>query len=74
MIFQIYLPTGTYIQTRLWLYESAMTVNVMEVDIYPSRADINKSEGLCSKLGSCKFIKKDGSATSNPNDFSRSWR
>ncbi|XP_078322917.1 uncharacterized protein LOC144622187 [Crassostrea virginica] len=72
--YKIYLPSGTYIQTRLWLYKN---VNVMEVDIFPSRADIHKSEGLCSKLGSNKLIKRDGSAapfSAQPDDFSLSWR
>ena len=74
LIFKIYLPSGTYIQTRLWLYKN---VNVMEVDIFPSRADIHKSEGLCSKLGSNKLIKRDGRAapfSAQPDDFSLSWR
>lgn len=68
------MPTGTYVQTRL---QKVFGVNVMEVDIFPSRADIDKSEGLCSKLGSKKLIKRDGkieSATHNPDVFSLSWR
>lgn len=69
-IFQIYLPSGTYIQTRLWVNNG---VNVIEVDISPSRSDVHQSEGLCSKLGSNKLIKRDGS-TASPNEFTLSWR
>lgn len=71
------MPTGTYVQTRLWLYKDE---NVMEVDIFPSRADIGNSEGLCSKLGSNQLFKRDGSADPNdlnlhqPDTFSLSWR
>lgn len=69
------MPTGTYVQTRLWLYQGK---NVMEVDIFPSRADIGKSEGLCSRLGSGKkLFKRDGSLETNssyPKTFSLSWR
>lgn len=69
------MPTGTYVQTRLWLYKGK---NVMEVDIFPSRADIGKSEGLCSKLGSKKrLFKRDGTEETysfHPNTFSLSWR
>lgn len=68
------MPTGTYVQTRLWFKYGA---NVMEVDIYPSRADIDTSEGLCSKLGSRKLIKRDKSEepySYHPNTFSLSWR
>lgn len=69
------MPSGTYVQTRLWLYNDK---NVMEIDIFPSRADIDKSEGLCSKLGSRKLYKSDGSVypyrSGNPDNFSLSWR
>lgn len=73
-IFKIYLPSGTYVQTRLWL---GGVINLMEVDIFPSRADVDNSEGLCSKLGSGKLIKRDGSsatASNRPDEFSLSWR
>lgn len=73
--YKIYMPSGTYVQTRLWLYNDK---NVMEIDIFPSRADIDKSEGLCSKLGSRKLYKRDGSVypyrSGNPDNFSLSWR
>lgn len=68
------MPTGTYVQTRLWFKYGA---NVMEVDIFPSRADIGNSEGLCSKLGSKKLFKRDGSVVPHsyhPDSFSLSWR
>nr|XP_022320846.1 uncharacterized protein LOC111123050 [Crassostrea virginica] len=73
MNYKIYMPTGTYAQTRL---QQVFGVNVMEVDIFPSRADIDKSEGLCSKLGSHQLIKRDGNtvpAILNPDAFSLSW-
>lgn len=68
------MPTGTYVQTRLWLYNDK---NVMEVEIFPSRADIGKSDGLCSRLGSGTLLKRDGTAVAHskhPDDFSLSWR
>jgi hypothetical protein len=68
------MPTGTYIQARLREFTG---VNVMEVDIFPSNLDKNKSEGLCSSLGSHKLIKQDGTEepySKNPNQFSLSWR
>lgn len=49
----------------------------MEVDIFPSKADVDNSEGLCSELGSRKLIKRDGSTatvSNRPDDFSLSWR
>lgn len=73
-MFQIYMPTGTFVQTRLWRYNDK---NVMEVDIFPSRADIGNSEGLCSRLMSNKLFKRDGSEvpySPYPDDFSKSWR
>lgn len=68
------MPTGTHVQTRLWLYKG---VNVMEVDIFPSEADVNQSEGLCSRLKSQSLIKRDGTdfpVSLHPNNFSLSWR
>lgn len=68
------MPTGTYVQTRLWLYKDK---NVMEVDIFPSRADVDSSEGLCSKLGSQKLYNRNGSVapiSNRPDSFSLSWR
>lgn len=73
-MFQMYMPTGTYVQTRLWRYNDK---NVMEVDIFPSRADVGNSEGLCSRLMSNKLFKRDGSEvpySTYPDDFSKSWR
>ena len=49
----------------------------MEVDIFPSRADIGKSEGLCSKLSSHKLIKRGGNEapiSGRPDEFSLSWK
>lgn len=68
------MPTGTYVQTRLQMYTG---VNVMEVDIFPSEVDVDKSEGLCSKLKSKKLIKRDGTdfpVSLHPDNFCIDWR
>lgn len=65
------MPTGTYVQARLQKYTG---VDVMEVDIFPSEVDVDQSEGLCSKLKSGKLIKRDGTVSLHPDNFSLDWR
>lgn len=75
LILQFVFPTGTYLTVRLWLYE---TVNVMEIEIFPSLYDIHVSEGLCSRLDSGGALyARDKTITPHqqrPDTFSRSWR
>jgi hypothetical protein len=75
------MPTGTYVHTTLRSFPGVKThkdINVMEVDIFPSRVDVGNSSGLCSRLGSNKtLIKRDGTKephSHNPDRFSLSWR
>ncbi|XP_062621129.1 von Willebrand factor D and EGF domain-containing protein-like [Saccostrea cucullata] len=72
--YMIYFPTSTYVQLRLWKYQ---TENVIEVNIFPSKFDEGVSKGLCSQLNSSRlydFNHKSHLHVHRPDSFSLSWR
>ncbi|XP_062574323.1 von Willebrand factor D and EGF domain-containing protein-like, partial [Saccostrea cucullata] len=75
--YKVLLPTGTSVSVSLveWPVEGSWQI---DLDIYPSLADVNNTEGLCGTLDGDReneFTNKSGSSLNldYPDDFSRSW-
>ncbi|XP_062578161.1 LOW QUALITY PROTEIN: uncharacterized protein LOC134240066 [Saccostrea cucullata] len=75
--YKVLLPTGTSVTISLveWPVEGSWQI---DLDIYPSLADFNNTEGLCGTLDGDRqneFTNKSGSRLSLefPDEFSRSW-
>ncbi|XP_048779375.2 von Willebrand factor D and EGF domain-containing protein-like isoform X2 [Ostrea edulis] len=72
--YKIIFPTGTFAKLKVYKFTSWY----INVEVYPTVADFNRTCGLCGLLDDKKtndFRRKDGSISSSnpPNDFSISW-
>ncbi|XP_056017049.1 von Willebrand factor D and EGF domain-containing protein-like [Ostrea edulis] len=72
--YKITFPTGTFVKAKLYEFDSWY----INVEIYPTVADFNRTSGLCGLLDDDKtndFSRKDGliSHSNPPDDFSKSW-
>ncbi|XP_062569533.1 von Willebrand factor D and EGF domain-containing protein-like [Saccostrea cucullata] len=68
----IHFVTGTYVEARLQHRFNAYTI---ELHVFPSRKDVNRSEGLCSRLGS-NTLREKGTGKNlegDPKAFALSW-
>lgn len=73
LLTQIYLPSGTSIDVSLIDYTGVRTMNVL---VYPTAVDVEKTGGLCDKLNlnGNYFTLRSGSRTENPTAFVNDWR
>ncbi|XP_061167273.1 uncharacterized protein LOC133176126 [Saccostrea echinata] len=78
-LYKVLLPTGTTVIVSLveWPVEGSWQI---DIDIYPSLADANNTDGLCGTLDGDRgneFTHRNGSSDSSaleyPDNFSRSW-
>ncbi|XP_046363619.2 von Willebrand factor D and EGF domain-containing protein-like [Haliotis rufescens] len=68
--YKVILPTGGSVSV-------AIKGNFLNVYVYPSVQDVQKSSGLCGLLSSTTgddFVKRDGTTITNHRAFSDSWR
>lgn len=70
--FQIHLPTGARLELTLDQWNK-----LLNVKIYPSVRDVDKTRGMCGTLSSSTnnvMIKRGGQTTTSFDDFVESWR
>ncbi|XP_048767376.2 uncharacterized protein LOC125674294 [Ostrea edulis] len=74
-LFKILFPTGTYV--KVMLYDSGSWY--MNIEVYPTVADVQKTSGLCGFLdddttNDLRLLDGSISTSSPPDDFSLSWK
>nr|XP_034329096.1 von Willebrand factor D and EGF domain-containing protein-like isoform X2 [Crassostrea gigas] len=71
--YRIYFPSGTYVHASLEDYTGVRTINV---HVYPSKSDHDRTGGLCGTLNgntADDFMDRDGNLLSGARKFNQYW-
>nr|XP_022293342.1 von Willebrand factor D and EGF domain-containing protein-like [Crassostrea virginica] len=82
-VYKVYFPTGTFV--KIFLYNYASQSFYINLEVYPTVADVSRTDGLCGVVDGDKtndLRRKDGSQDdinsydyhNPPNMFSLSWQ
>uniref|UniRef100_A0A8W8J2H6 von Willebrand factor D and EGF domain-containing protein n=1 Tax=Magallana gigas TaxID=29159 RepID=A0A8W8J2H6_MAGGI len=72
-VYRIYFPSGTYVDASLEDYTGVQTINVY---VYPSKSDHDRTGGLCGTLNGNMlddFMDRDGNLLRNNEAFNQHW-
>lgn len=73
MEYKIYFPSGTYVHALLQDYTGVKTINV---HVYPSKSDNDRTGGLCGTLNentADDFMDRDGNLLGGEREFNHYW-